>query len=277
MSTLEGKVAFITGAARGQGRSHAIELAKRGVDIVAIDICADVPTIPYSLATADDLKRTVAEVEAVGGAIFASAADVRSREQLQCAVDEGVERFGRLDIVVANAGVVGVGATDRSGWEREFRDVVEINLFGVWNTVLAAEGHILSGGRGGSIVITSSTAGFKGIGGNSGGGEGYVASKHGVIGLMRNLASRLAAQNIRVNTVHPTGVATPMVLNPAVEEFLARSVSQPGDAPNEMRNLLDTPMIEPIDISNAVLYLVEESGRFVTGTTLVVDAGFTAR
>ncbi|MDO3402778.1 mycofactocin-coupled SDR family oxidoreductase [Mycolicibacterium neoaurum] len=277
MSTLKGKVAFIAGAGRGQGRSHAIELAKRGVDIIAIDICADIPSIPYALATSDDLKQTVALVEAEGGRIVASVADVRDSQQVQRAVDAGVERFGRLDIVVANAGVVGVGATDRAGWEQEFRDVVETNLFGAWNSVLAAEPHLLAGRRGGSIVITSSTAGFKGIGGNSGGGEGYVASKHGVVGLMRNLASRLAAENIRVNTIHPTGVATPMVRNPAVETFLMQSVSGAGEVPNEMRNLLDVPMVESIDITKAVLYLVEDSGRFITGTTLVVDAGFLAR
>jgi NAD(P)-dependent dehydrogenase (short-subunit alcohol dehydrogenase family) len=252
-------------------------MAKRGVDIIAVDICADIATVPYGLATPEDLDQTVKEVESVGGRIHGAVADVRDRAALQVAVDDGVDRFGRLDIVVANAGIFAVGATERSGWEREFRDIIEVNLFGVWNAVIAAEGYIRAGGNGGAIILISSTAGFKGIGGNSGGGEGYVASTHGVVGLMRNLATRLAPENIRVNTIHPTGVATAMVMNPAVEKYLADVSSGEGDVPDAMRNLLDVTVVDPIDISNAVLYLADETGRYITGTTLAVDAGFLAR
>jgi SDR family mycofactocin-dependent oxidoreductase len=271
MGRLEGKVAFITGAARGQGRSHAVRLAQEGADIIAVDLCAQIDTVPYPMATEDDLQETVREVEALDRRIVASVADVRSLPALEQAVRDGVAQLGRLDIVLANAGIAPMGAEEDPtvAWQ----DVIDVNLTGVWNTLRAAAPVLVEQGEGGAIVLTSSTAGLKGIGGDSGGGQGYTAAKHGVVGLMRTFANTLAQHRIRVNSVHPTGVNTPMVVNEFMQKWLAEEPSAAG----AITNLLPVELIESVDISNAVLYLVSDDGRYVTGVTLPVDAGITAK
>jgi SDR family mycofactocin-dependent oxidoreductase len=267
MGKLEGKVAFITGAARGQGRSHAVRLAEEGADIIAVDLCEQISTVRYPLASPDDLDQTVKEVEARGRRVVAHVADVRDGAALRDAVAMGVAEFGGIDIVVANAGISTLGKPGEDP-APGFRDVIEVNLIGVWNTIEAALPAMVGRG-GGSIVLTSSTAGLKG----TSAGPGYTAAKHGVVGLMRRYAVELAGQGIRVNSIHPTGVNTPMVDNDAMREFLA-------DAPIEfggMTNLLPVEMIEAIDVSNAIVWLVSEDARYVTGITLPIDAGFTAK
>jgi SDR family mycofactocin-dependent oxidoreductase len=269
MGKLDDKVAFITGAARGQGRSHAIRLAQEGADIIAIDLCAQIGSVAYPMSTPADLDETVKEIEALDRRVVARQADVRDRAGLQAALDEGVAELGRVDIVLANAGIAPMGAEDPDP-EREWQDVIDVNLTGVRHTVRAAAPRMIEQGDGGAIVLTSSTAGIKGLAGGEGGGEGYTAAKHGVVGLMRAYANELAKHRIRVNTVHPTGVNTPMVVNEAMQRFIA---ADPTIA-QAMANLLPVEMLEPVDISNAILWLVSDDARYVTGVTLPVDAGF---
>jgi len=268
MGKLDGKVAFITGAARGQGRSHAIRLAQEGADIIAVDICAQVDTVAYPMSTPEDLAETAKEVEALDRRIFTAQADVRDKQGLTKAFESGVAEIGPVDIVLANAGIAPMSAHPDP---REWQDVIDINLTGVYNTVEIAAPGMIQRGQGGAIVLTSSTAGINGIGGSTPGGLGYTAAKHGVVGLMRGYANYLAQYSIRVNTVHPTGVNTPMVVNDAMQEFL-KSDPAMGQA---MMNALPVDMVEPVDISNAILFLVSDDGRYVTGVTLPVDAGFT--
>jgi SDR family mycofactocin-dependent oxidoreductase len=267
MGKLEGKVAFITGAARGQGRSHAIRLAQEGADIIAVDICAQIDTVPYPMATPDDLAETVKEVEALDRRIFARQADVRDPRALKAAFDAGVAEIGPVDIVLANAGIAPMSMHPKP---QEWQDVIDVNLTGVYNTVETAKPGMIERGQGGAIVLTSSTAGLTGIGGDTPGGLGYTAAKHGVVGLMRSYANYLAKYSIRVNTVHPTGVNTPMVVNDVMQEFLQADPSM-GQA---MANALPVDLVQPVDISNAILFLVSDDGRYVTGVTLPVDAGF---
>jgi SDR family mycofactocin-dependent oxidoreductase len=269
MGKLEGKVAFITGAARGQGRSHAIRLAQEGADIIAIDLCAQIDSVPYPLSTPDDLDETVKEVEALDRRIFARPADVRDRAALQGVFDAGVAELGSVDIVCANAGIAPMVAVQESG--DPWGDVIAVNLTGVYNTVEVAIPSMIERGRGGAIVLTSSTAGLTGIGGPSAGGLGYAAAKHGVVGLMRSYANNLAPHSIRVNTVHPTGVNTPMIVNAAMQEFLTQDPSRG----NAMSNALPIDVLEPVDISNAIAWLVSDDARYVTGIMVPVDAGFT--
>jgi SDR family mycofactocin-dependent oxidoreductase len=270
MGKLEGKVAFITGAARGQGRSHAIRLAQEGADIIAVDICSQIASVPYPMSTPDDLAQTVKEVEALDRRIFARQADVRDPQELKAAFDAGVAELGPVDIVLANAGIAPMSMHPQ---RQEWQDVIDVNLTGVYNTVEAAKPSMIERGQGGAIVLTSSTAGLNGIGGDTPGGLGYTAAKHGVVGLMRSYANYLAKYSIRVNTVHPTGVNTPMVVNDAMQEFLQADPSM-GQA---MANALPVDMVQPVDISNAILFLVSDDGRYVTGVTLPVDAGFTVK
>jgi SDR family mycofactocin-dependent oxidoreductase len=269
---VEGKVAFITGAARGQGRSHAIRLAQEGADIIAVDICAQVDSVPYPMATPDDLAQTVKEVEALDRRIVAVQADVRDFGALKAALDKGVAQLGRLDIVSANAGIASYGPAGELA-EQTWRDMIDINLTGDWHAAKAAIPHLIAGGRGGSIIITSSDAGLKAYQNAA----HYVAAKHGVVGLMRTLALELAPHMIRVNSLHPTQVNTDMAMNeptfrlfmpdtenPTVEDF--RPVSQ-------ALNALPIPWVEPVDISNALLFLASDEARYITGVTLPVDAG----
>lgn len=268
MGKLDGKVAFITGAARGQGRSHAVRLAQEGADIIAVDLYSQIDTVPYPMATVEDMAETVAQVEALDRRIVAGEADVRDLSALSTALTDGVAQLGRVDIVLANAGIAPIGGPEEDPI-RAWQDVIDVNLTGVWNTVRAATPTMIEQGDGGAIVLTSSTAGLKGIGGDSAGGEGYTAAKHGVVGLMRVFATTLAQHRIRVNSVHPTGVNTPMVVNEAMQRFLNEDPSAAG----ALTNLLPVELIEPIDISNAILFLVSDDGRYVTGVTLPVDAG----
>ncbi|HVV24321.1 MAG TPA: mycofactocin-coupled SDR family oxidoreductase [Pseudonocardiaceae bacterium] len=267
MGKLEGRVAFVTGAARGQGRSHAVRLAQEGADIIAVDICAQIDSVSYPMATPDDLADTVKQVEALDRRIVARQADVRDADALKAAFDAGVAELGPVDIVLANAGIAPMRGDEQDGWQ----DVIDVNLTGVYHTVEIAIPSMIERGQGGAIVLTSSTAGLTGIGGPTPGGLGYTAAKHGVVGLMRSYANILAPHNIRVNTVHPTGVNTPMIVNDAMREFL----EQDPQLSNPLGNALPVPMVEPVDISNAIVFLVSDDGRYVTGIQLPVDAGFT--
>jgi SDR family mycofactocin-dependent oxidoreductase len=270
---LEGKVALITGAARGQGRSHAVRLAEEGADIVAVDICRQIDSVAYPLATPDDLAQTVREVEGFGRRIVVARADVRDSAALRGAVADGVAQLGGIDIVVANAGI-GMMSEDLDE-ERAFRDQIEVNLFGVWNTVQAAAPVMIEQGRGGAIVLTGSTLGLVGRGGDgTGGSDGYCASKHAIVGLGRTWAHWLAPHDIRVNSVHPAGANTPMVVNEAVAQHFADA---PASSGADVGNLLDVQLIEAIDVTNAIAWLVSDQARYITGVALPVDAGFTAK
>jgi SDR family mycofactocin-dependent oxidoreductase len=268
MGKLDGKVAFITGAARGQGRSHAIRLAEEGADIIAIDLAAQIDSVPYPMASPEDLAETAKQVEALDRRIFTAKADVRDEATLKKAFDDGTSQLGPVDIVLANAGIAPMGGEAK---HEAWQDVIDVNLTGVFNTVETAIPSMIERGEGGAIVLTSSTAGINGIGGPTRGGLGYTAAKHGVVGLMRSYANNLAPHRIRVNTVHPTGVRTPMVVNEAMAAFLAQDPS----LSNSMANALPVDMVEPVDISNAIVWLVSDDARYVTGVTLPVDAGFT--
>lgn len=264
---LAGKVAFITGAARGQGRAEALRLAADGADIIAIDLCDQIESVPYPLATPDDLAATVKLVEDAGGAIVAIQADVRDEQALRAALQTGVDRFGRLDIVVANAGIAPM-QSGPDGW----RDVVDVNLTGAHHTVEAAIPIMVAQGDGGSIVLISSAAGLIGVGGGDRGSLGYTAAKHGVVGLMRAYANFLAPHSIRVNTIHPTGVDTPMINNEFTRGWL-KHIAEELNAPTDFSNALPVQVIQSEDVANAVAWLVSDQARYITGVTLPVDAG----
>jgi len=276
MGRLDGKVAFVTGAARGVGRSLSSRLAEEGADIIAVDICADVAGIRYSMATPEDLAQTAKLVEDCDRRIVTAIADVRDYGQLKAAVDQGVATLGRLDIVAANAGVTSYYPSwklPEEGWDA----VVDTNLKGVWHTCKAAIPHLIDGGRGGAIIITSSTAGLRGIANLA----HYSAAKTGLVGLMRSMAGELAPHNIRVNTVHPTAVDTDMVHNKATYDLF---IPEPADrnrdgvaGPMQALNMLPIPWVDPRDISNAVLFLASDEGRYITGARLPVDAGSSER
>ena len=270
-----GKVAFITGAARGQGRSHAIRLAEEGADIIAIDVCEDVATVPYGGATEADLAETVKQVEALDRRIVARKADVRDYNSLKAALDDGVAQLGKLDIVSANAGIFSSGPTAELT-EEQWGQVIDINLSGVWRTCKAAVPHLLAN-HGGSIIITSSTAGIKGTPGLA----HYVSAKHGVVGLMRTLAVELAPQSIRVNSIHPTMVDTPMVQNEALYELFMPAEEHPTKeqfaAISQSMQAMPIPWVDAVDISNALLFLASDEARYVTGVMLPVDAGQTQK
>ena len=272
MGRVEGKVAFITGAARGQGRSHAVRLAQEGADIIAVDVCRQVETVPYPTATSEDLAETVRQVEALDRRIIATEADVRDLAALQAAVDDGVAQLGRLDIVLANAGISTPASTlemDEETWST----MIDVNLTGQWKTIKAAVPHVVAGGRGGSVVITSSLAAIYANPNTA----HYSAAKAGLVMFAKVLAKELAPHSIRVNTIHPTTVATDMILNEPTYRLFRPDLENPTRADFEEAaltlNALPVPAIEAVDISNAVLYLVSDEGRYVTGTTHVVDAG----
>jgi SDR family mycofactocin-dependent oxidoreductase len=272
MGKLDGKVAFITGAARGQGRSHALRLAQEGANIIAVDLAGQIESVPYPMSTPDDLAETVSQIEALDRRIVSVQADTRDLEALKAAAASGVAELGPIDIILANAGIAPQGT--KTADAIAFRDVVEVNLFGVYNTVIAAVPSMIEKGAGGAIVLTSSTQGLSGAGGDgTGATTGYAAAKHGVVGLMRTFANWLAPQSIRVNTVHPTGVNTPMVVNDAMQAFLNAN----PDMGAALQNLLPVELVQPIDISNAIAWLVSDEARYVTGVTLPVDAGFLAK
>jgi SDR family mycofactocin-dependent oxidoreductase len=267
-----GKVAFITGAARSQGRSHAIRLAQEGADIIAVDIAGPVDSVTaYPMATEEDLAETVRQVEALDRRIVARKADVRDPRALKAALDDGVAQLGKLDIVCANAGIFqtqpSLGLEDK-----DWQETIDINLTGVWNTVKVALPHLIAN-KGGSIVLTSSVAGLKAIPN----AIHYGAAKHGVIGIMRTVAVEFAQHGIRANSVHPTSVNTIMVQNESVWGLFDPANPHPtresAEAIFTTTNTLPVPWVEPIDISNAVLFLASDEARYITGVTLPVDAG----
>jgi SDR family mycofactocin-dependent oxidoreductase len=268
----EGKVAFITGAARGQGRSHAVRFAEEGADIIAFDLCDQIASVAYPMATPEDLDQTVNLVEKTGRRIVAEQGDVRDLERLKTVVANGVAEFGRIDFILANAGIL-PAAGDQGLEIAAFVDAVNVMLNGVYYTIVAALPSMLEHGEGGAIVITSSAAGFRPVttdfGTASHGAAGYTAAKHGAIGVMRHFAIALAEKNIRVNTVHPGGVATPMIYNEAMAAWAAEHPSFIAS----QQPLLPVPPVEPEVISDTMIYLCGASGRHVTGVALPVDGG----
>ncbi|GCE42187.1 mycofactocin-coupled SDR family oxidoreductase [Rhodococcus sp. USK10] len=273
MSRVDGKVAFITGAARSQGRSHAVRLAEEGADIIAVDICQQIDTVPYPLSTEEDLAETARLVEKHGRRIVTVQADVRDADAMKKAVQAGLDEFGHIDIVSANAGIWSSNRT----WEltqEQWDDMIGVNLTGVWQAIKAVVPSMIEAGNGGSIIITSSNGGVAGFENLA----HYVAAKHGVVGLTRTLANELGRHNIRVNNIQPTAVNTNMIHHDGVYQLFF-----PGD-PNPSReqfasafqslNSMPVPWVEPLDVSNAVLWLASDEARFVTGVSLPVDAGF---
>jgi SDR family mycofactocin-dependent oxidoreductase len=276
MGMLDGKVAFISGGARGQGRAHAVRLAKDGADIVTFDICEQIDSVPYPLGTEEELSQTVAQVKALGRRIVAVKADVRDQAAVNKVLDEGLAEYGRVDIVIANAGimpVLGPTATVVQAWQ----DCIDVMLTGVVYTIEAAIPTLVEQNQGGAIVLTSSAAGLKGttrsLRSKTYGMLGYTAAKHGVVGLMRAYANALGAYNVRVNSIHPTGADTPMVSN---EAFLGAAPEVP-ELFEAMTNILPVQLIQAEDIANAVAWLVSDEARYITGAAIPVDAGATAR
>jgi len=275
MGRVEGKIALITGAARGQGRNHALRLAEQGADIIALDICADLPTIPYPLATEDDLDETAALVEKLGRRVVSAKVDVRDAERLDQVVSKAVSELGGLDIVSVNAGICGYGQVlDLSA--DEWNEMIDVNLTGSFNTAKATIPHILSQGRGGSVIFTASTCGLEAVAGIG----HYNASKFGVVGLTKTLALELGEHGVRVNAVCPTNVATPMFQNDFTMKLFFPDIENPGlaeaEAPNSVArqmHVIPIPWVDVEDITNAVMFLASDEARYVTGTTLVVDAG----
>ena len=271
---VEGKVAFITGAARGQGRSHAVRLAEEGADIIAVDVCKPIvqnTIIPAS--TPEDLAETADLVKGLNRRIFTAEVDVRDYDALKATVDSGVEQLGRLDIIVANAGIGNGGDTLDKTSEYDWQEMIDVNLSSVWKSVKAGVPHMIDGGKGGSIILTSSVGGLKAYP-HCG---SYVTAKHGVVGIMRSFAVELGHHSIRVNSVHPTHVSTAMIMNEGTWKLFRPDLENPGPddmAPIcQMFHTLPVPWVEPEDIANAVLFLASDEARYITGVTLPVDAG----
>ncbi len=277
MSTLDGKVAFITGAARGQGRSHALRLASLGADIVAIDICHDIDTMDYPNASLEDLQQTVKMVEELGRRMLAREGDVRDASTVHEAIDEGFATFGRLDIVLSNAGIVRLGPPDPADAARLWQDTIGTNLSGAFHVVQAAVPRIIEGNRGGVIILTGSTAGVRPIGGFQPGALAYTASKFGLVGMGKQLAEALAPYSIRVNVVHPTGVASGMTMNEAMASLVEQAAAGGANTISAMQNAMPVDILQPEDISDAVEFLVSDKAKWITGVALPVDAGFSVR
>ena len=274
MGRVEGKVALVTGAARGQGRSHATRLAEEGADIIAIDLCDQLGTVPYALATRDDLEETARLVEQLGRRVVPVVADVRDGAAMSSAVRAGLDALGHLDIVCANAGILSLGPSwelSESSWQ----DMIDVNLTGVWQTIKAVVPSMIEAGRGGSIVLTASTGAVMGFENHA----HYVAAKHGVVGLGRTLANELGRHFIRVNNVQPTSVSTDMLHNQALYDVFFPGQQEPVTIDQfktvfSTLNVLPVPWIEARDVSEAVLWLASDESRCVTGVSLPVDAGF---
>jgi SDR family mycofactocin-dependent oxidoreductase len=267
MGLLDGKVALITGAARGQGRSHAIRFAAEGAGVIAFDLCAAATEVGYPTASRADLDTTVAEVEAAGGKIVARVGDVRDQASLDEAVAAGVAELGRLDIVVANAGVSNWGRFWEMPEER-WLSMIDINLTGAWRTMRAAVPTMIEQGDGGSIINICSVAGIKALPGQA----HYSAAKHGMVGLTKSAAIELGEYAIRVNTVHPWGVATAMTEDPGVE---AMFTAHPAYMASFGSLLPDSPLAMPEDITDTVLFLASDAARLITGAQIPVDMGAT--
>ncbi len=268
-----GEVALITGAARGQGRSHAVRLAQEGADIIAVDLCDQVASVGYPLATQADLAETVRLVEALDRRAVAVQADVRDHAALVKALDDAVAQLGQLDIVSANAGILSFGTAVGLA-EASWKDMIDVNLTGVWHTAKAAIPHLIASGRGGSIVLTSSGVVLRGTPNCA----HYVSAKHGLVGLMRTLALELAPHWIRVNSLHPTSVDTAMIRNPQTLGLFRPDLENPEVddviATFQAKNALPIPWVEAVDVSNALLFLVSDEARYITGVPLPVDAGY---
>jgi (+)-trans-carveol dehydrogenase len=276
VNRLAGKVAFVTGAARGQGRSHAVRLAAEGADIIAVDICEQLDSVGYPMSSKGDLDETVAQVQALDRRIVARQADVQDLAALTAAVDEGIAEFGRLDVVVANAGIASYRpALELS--ELDWDEMISVNLSGVWRTIRASVPHVKAHGEGGSVIITSSTSGLRGIPNAA----HYAAAKHGLVGLMKVLALELGRDRIRVNTIHPTTVDTPMVQNQeTLELFLPGQQDQSQEAFARVAkrlNVLPIPWIQAEDVSDLVVFLASDEAKYITGSALPVDAGMISR
>jgi len=272
MGRLDGKVAFITGGARGQGRSHAVMMAEEGADIITLDLCEQVDSVEYPMATPEDLEETSRLVEKTGRRIVARQADVRDFDAVSEVLAEGLSELGRLDFVLANAGIMAM-LGEQGRQRRAFYDSVDVLLTGVFHTCEAAIPVLIEQDQGGAIVITSSTAGLKGLAPNrkvaASGYLGYTAAKHGVVGLMRAYANALAPHRIRCNTVHPTGVNSPMVVNDA----FARFIEENPEGTVGMINALPVELLDVSDISKAIVFLCSPDAQYITGVTLPVDAG----
>lgn len=271
MGRMDGKVALVTGAARGQGRAHAIRLAEEGADVVALDLCGQIGSVPYAMGTEEDLAETVRAVEALDRRILARPADVRDSASLDEVVAAGLEQFDRIDVVCANAGIFSNSPFAEISdvmWD----DMIAVNLTGVFRTVKAVLPTMIAAGGGGSIVLTSSVAGLVGFANFA----HYTAAKHGVVGLMRTLVNEVSQHGIRVNTVHPNSVNTDMIMNePTYRLFDPENPTQErfGEIFATL-NPLGVKWVEPVDVSNAVLYLASDESRYVTGAMIPVDAGF---
>lgn len=276
--SLEGRAAFITGVARGQGRAHAVRLARQGVNIIGVDICEDIPSMTYPNASEAELAETVRSVEAEGARMIGIKADVRDFGSLESAVQQGVDEFGRLDIIIANAGIVRLGS-ESDDFLQDWQDVIDTNLTGVFNTLRAALPPMRAGGRGGSVVITSSSAGLKGSATPdlNAGGLGYTAAKRGIVGMMQSVALGLAPESIRVNTIHPTGVVSGMTQNEAMVAMMAAAAEGGDNAISGMQNALPIDILQPEDVANAVAFLVSDEANYITGIQWPLDAGFSIR
>jgi (+)-trans-carveol dehydrogenase len=277
MGKLDGKVAFITGAARGQGRSHAAKLAEEGADIVAVDICRAVETVPYKAASADDLAETLLLVEKTGCRALGVEADIRSSEQLDEAVARARETFGHIDILVCNAGIWSLSNESWTLDDETWQTMLDVNLTGQWKTTKAVIPTMIEQGTGGAITITSSSVGLKATTGNI----HYASAKHGVIGLVRTLAHELAPYGIRCNAVCPSSVDTVMVTNDTIYDLFRPDLARPTfeDCEDILTglNMMPVAMLSPRDVSNAISWLVSDEARYVTGIALPVDAGSTAK
>jgi (+)-trans-carveol dehydrogenase/(-)-trans-carveol dehydrogenase len=275
MGRLEGKVAFVTGAARGQGRSHCVRLAQEGADIIAVDVCEALPGVPYPASTPADLQETVRQVEALDRRIVAAQVDIRDDDKLRGILDDAVGELGRLDVVSAQAGLSHLPMQMHEIPNDLWRDMVDITLTGTWNSVKAAVPHLIAGGRGGAIIVTSSVGSIIGFA-NTG---HYVAAKHALLGLVRTMAAELGPHSIRVVNLAPTCVATDMLLNQD-----SYNLFRPDKAPNATReefeeaartlHMLPISNIEPVDVSNALVFLASDEARYITAITLPVDGGW---
>jgi len=276
MGTLDGKVAFISGIARGQGRSHALRLASEGADIIGIDICHDIDTMDYPNATPADLAETTKLIEQLDRRVITSETDVRDCAAVKNAVDSGVAELGRLDIVLSNAGIVRLHP-DSDDPAQLWQDIVGTNMTGGFHVINATVPHLIAGGRGGVVILTGSTAGVRPVANPGVGALSYTASKWGLVGMCKQLAATLAEHSIRVNIVHPTGVASGMTMNPAMAELAAQAMAGDGGGLSAMQNAMPVQILQPEDISDAIAFLVSDQAKWITGVSLPVDAGFSVR
>ena len=268
MGSLEGKVAFITGVARGQGRAEALRLAAEGCDVIGLDLCEDIEPVPYPLATTEDLAETAAAIEDLGRRALLRVGDVRPGARQREVFEEGLEAFGHVDVVVAQAGVIRMGVDD-GDQEAIFRLSVDILLTGVWNTLQTVQEHLIERQQG-SVVITASTTAFKQYSDGNAGLDGYAASKAAVLNLMKSYAVHLGPHNVRVNAIVPTGVNTKMVVG---NEAMAQMHAAHPRMRHAMNNVMPVRLVEPEDVAAAVAFLASDEARWITGATLPIDGG----